>query len=407
MISRTRSRVEVGEDLAVFRLVMPRGRALPDSSGSVVGRPIGFDAKYAAGDIEYNLTMTVKYSSSGTVSSAYVDAFKPAGPTAKPSLAETINTFGTKLATHNRKDAAEVPPGVRGLLPELVLEQVSEKQKAFSLRLPPYTAMYSSKKGFFETLGFDPKLVETSSNEGSETASGFWNWSQETRIARSSSWYGTEMMAEGWNMFADPPQEPGKIRLTRALLDHTVSAVSNGLQPAMKNTAMGILSGMLEVLLARSGLPDDTVELEMGEDDEMILSNKETDGSMITVELIFDATTARFLQMGVPTLTFPLYDRRSYVLEPRDLRSDPLENRYPISLVMQGHGEAVNYIQGMGHVPLLGHLAGPGDLHGPATTFNLSEQFLSLRLVDKHLRVMRFKDPLELFLTLELHPLSS
>lgn len=404
MISRTRSAVGSGDDTATFHLVLPRGRALSDSCGPLVGKPIGFYARYASSEIDYKMTLTVRYSGSGTISSDYKDAFRPAGD---KSTAETITTFGAKLAVHNRKDGGQVPPGVLELLPELALEPVSEKQKAFRLRLPPYTAMISDRKGFFETLGFDPRLVETVRKDDGDEEHGLWNWTGSTTLALSSSWFGPELMSNGWLMFAANPKESSRIRVTRALLDHSVSAVSDGRQPALQNTAMGVLSGMLEILLAQSGLPDDTLTLDVGDDDEMVIANKETNGSLVTLELVLDPETARFLQVGVPTLTFPLFDRRSYVLQPRDSSADPLEKHYPLSLVPLGFGSAVNYIQGMGHVPLLAHLDGPGDLHGPLHTFQLSEQFLSLRFVDRHLRILRFKEPVELFLTLELHPLSS
>ena len=398
MICRTKCRVGVDEEAAGFAVrVLDPGTGTGHAPQRFSARPIDFHARYASSSLVYRMTLSVRYGGSGSTSSSYKDVF---------GAAETAATFAAKLGRHNAEDRKEAPD-VDALRPLLAWESGPiEGAKRFVLRLPAHTAVYADQTGFFQTLGFDPRALHTRLGETGRLQ-GAWNGADEPVALLGSSFFGPENLAPAWKLFDGTDESGKRVTVTRALEDHTLPIESDGERPAKLNSAMETLAGMLARALRGMALPEDTLALEMESEEEgMIISSKETTDSRVTLELSFAPDLARFLRVGLPALSFPLFDRRSYALNPREEEADPLRDRYPVSLVLQGAGHAVHHLQDLGFVSLLGHLdSAGGEFRGPATLLEGTDTYLSVRLVDKTLRVVRFKDPLDLYLTLEIHPL--
>lgn len=85
--------------------------------------------------------------------------------------------------------------------------------------------------------------------------------------------------------------------------------------------------------------------------------------------------------------------------------SDPLEDRYPLSLVCQNYGSADSFIVGRGPQSILALVKEPGHvIRTSRSTDFLRSYHLVLSLVDKYLEPVRPKRPVDIFLSFILKP---
>ena len=410
-LHQSKTVVAAGELLASFPLCLTSGTEEPRKHKVTVVCLHAAAEELVESD--YRLSMNLMFEGGEECFSSYFNNIFAVGMTPK--------TVNERLDAFNQKVEAFYP--YMHKLPRVDYEQDGDILGHFLVSLPPFTSIYTTTDGFWDTLGFEedsyrsfPDVRMKHAPATNVLAYGFTNRTPDTLqvLARNLA-TNTATLNDVYTAISEPNVSQRTHLEVRYFQDVLPIALAKK-RPMNKTLVLDGLCVVLDDALRILGLDPTAVYIEaVGRT--LVFKNKEyhrtgaakdaaaVDARM-SVVLKFPTELQEFLQLEVDSLTFPLSDGRSYEVEPREEASyDPLESFYPCTLLLQ-QGDAKNYVEGRGFTSILAVMRSREDFVGEGAVFFGHCEQLTVRFLDKRLQPVRLRERLTTFiLTLELEPL--
>ena len=333
----------------------------------------------------------------------------------------TAAMVGERLDAYNAKARGHYPYLTR--LPHISYERENNVLGHFILRLPPFTSVYTSTRGFFDTLGFEegsyrefPGVRMKHAPNVTVLAYGFTNRKAETlEIVSRDQANDSAVLKITYDAVAGP-NPTARPHLELRMFQDVLPLGLSKKRPMSKTLVMDSLATVLNDGLNILSVDTAAVFVEASGKN-LIIKSKEyrrpgatkdaaAEEVKVTVVVTLSTELKDFLQVDSDKLEFPLGDARNYEVEPLDEESfDIFGEFYPISLVLQ-QGIAKNFIEDRGFTSLLAVMRGRDDFVGEGSIFYGDCDQLTVRFLDKRLQPVKLRErSTTLILTLELEPL--
>ena len=326
----------------------------------------------------------------------------------------TPKTVGDQLA--GAGDRAKVHFKDFQVTPTIVAEEANANGDIqFVVELPAYTALFSDNPDFFRTLGFDEEaivnissMVQNVKTTPKGTPSyGFFN--VQPGLLRISSI--THLVSQPMDLFYEAvmkEQPAGQFKIEYHYFTDWMFTRTRDARPYNRLTATQTLANMIEDGVATLNLDPALFLVESDGVDGIAIrqTGAARPNSKLEFQIMFPPNLAEFLNLSDdPVLTFPLFDPRRYVIQPKEAleekHGDLNKSRYPIGVVLNsGQAIANNYIHGLGRVAMLGLMLDVDTVVGEGATLFGQAQELRMRLYDSQLQPLVHKTPVTYTLSL-------
>jgi len=399
----TSARAAAGESGATFRLRFPDGGAVRSTAKGHLTKVTSLSVISDTLEMVYKLRMSFTFTDGDP--SSYNGYF--ADPLSSDDA--TPNTLVSKLDNYNEKVARRY--AAFAVRPNLSFwTNPDNGEKRFRVVLPGYTSLYVNDPGFWPTLGFPDEAVtikslRMKSNKTPGEVFGFFNSGSTTFEIYSKSFLGGEFFN-----FIHPRYggKSGRTYMEVTWETLTIPLESDGPKGVSRLEAINELSEMIDFGLRLYGVVDTAISVtDSGEDVGFSFTSTAAWGDCpLVITLTFDDQLAHFLTLAKKTMTFPLQDNRGYVAKPRKSGEDVLEPEYPLKVVVVGKGDCVDYVEGIGYCSVVSHANDASLFNGRGIVLRGEEDMLTVYVVNKRFERIRFKEDVQMYLSLEFETLS-
>jgi hypothetical protein len=360
------------------------------------------------------------------------------------------------LATHKSKDAADkhnTPPDVISRLdvhrkayikiwpefkehPLIYYDQDTNRaEPGYVVQLPPRTAIYTTNRQLWYSMGFRSKVVEDQrviGGRGSKIAKsvvhGFFNM-QKTRVLEIKAdvyiMPGQKLedfLEEGQTRKAAEASMPARTQLQVEFLDlEGVNLTYGGGAgyPADADTMIDRIREICKAFTDQYNLATNFIDCYPvtaggnSKSGNLVLANRAMVGSKMQMSLRFGRELAQSLRLPAEhALIFALGTTRSYVLSLDDGRSDPFSGHYPVMVFSPGTGDPGNYVEGLGRLPFFACISelgsgGERKIYTEGVPFETDFSNLQLIFTDHSLKRIAFKKEAVMHLLLKFKPVIS
>ena len=404
-IQRVAAQIEPGANSAEFRVHLPTDEKYHMNI-------ISLHARVKDDKMEYRMRAKVNRLPDDATrfhSAKFVDPF---------AVGKTPVTFGARMAAYvanaeakfNRTILTRPSLGYNALNPD------KPDEKYFFVTLPPGCFAYSPNVQLWGVCGFDPDKVQTrkvrllggGATDPEVDVYGFFNDFPRTVTIASARVYENERLSATYEALGG-----GAVKDILVEMGWKVSAIYPLSLGAPRGTsraeAAHALSELVDRVLKIAGLDQRSITVTSGDDGELLFATVPIQGNPVTLELSPRFPLDEFLQSPNVKLIFPMDDDRTYSFRTRQVDHDYLDPLYPLSVVARNVGtETLHFIEKFGKVPLLAHMNNSHDCcrHSGVEIEGADERWISVYFIDKELKRVVFKEASELYIVLELSPVS-
>jgi hypothetical protein len=346
-----------GESSAYFTIRLPRFGSLEILNSKMVGKVQSLLGRCVSPLIEYGLNLVVDRPENQfnfVLSDPFASSVK------MESLTRRLREHFQNVVRHF--EAAEVVP----LL--WFDDTTNPRHPRFKLRLPPRTAIYSTNPLFWEVLlmpKYDDKegvQIKTRTETAKFQVFGYWNFSSEDTITINGKrgHYPGVKFTDILDGLQNPEDPPAAVQVTVEFFNPIEKTlVSNG-EHVVERLKM---SQMIDLLLRQTSTYcnfnlDNLVSVSIVGQNTIRISNtilSNTTRIVLRVTLNEPVTRALGWPKNFP-LRFPLNVATQYDFNFTEPSSDIFAGLYPVTVLLEGYGEAKHYIEGRGYSSVLGVL---------------------------------------------------
>jgi hypothetical protein len=399
----TRASLARNSSLAYFPIGMPRSAGLVHLHEKMLGRPESLVAKARPAKVKYGFAASLVLDSN-YYDFATVDLFRKD---------KTFDTANIILRTHMGPDLVE-HFDVFENVPKLTFDSEDPEAAHFILELPPRSGLYSGYDGFFPALGFDPSAVTLGdarlglSKSRSKTrlpaltkVYGIWNRSGKAVTLRS------EDLGQGDSPFSNLGglSVPKDIRLQVFMDNPAVATLSMANQYDLSQTQfLSSMDFLLQELKRDFGLTETPIDMAASSKDTVTMANKHIlmKDNDATLRLVLNDSTSAALRMALKkTITFVFSRPSAYAIDTRGREEmDPLEGKYPVTLMSHGFGVSDCWVAGRGYMTTLGTVREGMPVLSDGALFETDNMMLMLELFDSTLTPLALDYDVDLYMML-------
>jgi hypothetical protein len=396
-LNQTSAVVSAGSSSATFKIRLPRWTGEDSLNTACLGVPRYLVVSPSRPrQIRYALTYFFRLAEP-----TYPFVLKTRGA----GISRTMEDVSNRLTVHMENVARAFP--LQASVPSLYYDTKDDNDPHWEVRLPPRSAIYSSDELFFSGLGFlEGYPLEV--DEPQESVAMIGGRNRRKKVARVWGFYnhsydevfpfrgvkagpGVTMdslaLAVADDFPADMQVQAELFEVTNVTDRRVVTLEDDGNRSAASlGTAVTALETMLETVKFELNLRYQLIDVATDGQEEIVLSNKPLVGTGCTIILIMDDEMSEAFQLPRQrSFIFYIDAPRSYSFRVPSAAPDPFKGCYPVTVVSQGFGPVVSWVEGLGYVNLFGVLREGGDrkaVESEGSEFDVNQTFLTLQFLD-------------------------
>ena len=398
----TRAIVQPGDRLATFPITLPRIDGPSSLSQRFRGMPklLAFTT-LGARDIEYSLQCSLRHDN----------------PTF-PFVVITSNKESNKASSLSRKmdehfaNVKKAFPLVEDL-PLIYYDSTDPDDSMFRIVVPPRTAVYSSNELFFAGIGFgdSPGFMyggERPMGGRSKTVAVNNTWGFANETDDTQYWKGESMSAGlTMNAMVGDVKFPAHMQVQVELLPipfRLVEMEDHRRLPAAQADAVAALSTLMIGVKNKLNLKNDLFDVIPGEDDQVIITNRQYESAGVTVVLKFNEEMSKEFNLSVEReMSFHLASARSIDFKAKIDKGSPFESKYPVVMATCGFGDAVSWVEPLGYRSVFAIIHKRGDqeiILSQGGNFQTNNAYMTVEFVGKDKKVVTFDSHMEISLNI-------
>jgi hypothetical protein len=289
-------------------------------------------------------------------------------------------------------------------------DQTDLDNPRYTITLPPNSAIYSTYEHFWSLLGIEGASVKATQQikgrVGAFNVYGFWNIDPRTIHVIGVPMYKEFVFADLLPAFNIVQQPPNEVQMQIELQDR-ISSTARSVNPLLVDvvTAAREIGKLIINACVRCNFEVARVLTVTSVDKNVVLTMAGIAGSTTTVEIAFDIITARRMQQAVP-FVLEVGRAEQRVLEMLVTPStDIFRDKYPVSVLLHGVGEASSWFDSRGYVSLLCILYdSPSRIDEVNVIFETDFLGVQLEFIDRHYNTIEFPEDATLSLMFRLSP---
>jgi hypothetical protein len=278
----------------------------------------------------------------------------------------------------------------------------------FSVRMPPGAGLYSAFEYFWDLLGVagaeqrDKVDMTNKGVKAAHTVYGFWNQTQAAVTLTGDPHYANVTFADF--LHGLQVQSPDVVRMQVEVSAETFARVSTP-GPRSKDffTASRVLEQLLNEASVKCGLDPDTF-FATNEHDSVSVTNRVLEGSGDEYKVTFEEDTA--LLLDAVDISFEAGEAAEFEMKPPPVETrDAFAGRYPVTMLLQGSGQASHWIDTRGYCATLGTLhEKPRAVDAQSVVFDTDMMGLQLEFIDRNYDTVLFREEVTMTMMLRLTP---
>ena len=399
-LSALKAKVQKGESIARFTVRLPRVGGLDRLNSSMEATVLSVTAVEEPSPVVYGLELSVKRPN-------HVFSFGLQNPF---GVGVQLVALARRLRDHFANARKQFSTSVN--VPLGYLDVSDPNGSRFILSVPPKTAIFSTWNGFWEMLGFsghekrEDVAMVTRGASATFVAYGFWNTGAETLDLTGDVMYANVAFAdllEG--MLLEAPATVQVQLQVEAEVSSTVVAPS-AYPPDLSN-ASRVLGLLLQEACEECNLATNTFTV-VDEGTVLSVTNAAVANSRTTYEINLDKNTNPVFD-GDEQLSFEARAATEYEMKVTKTEiADAFSEKYPVTMLLQGCGQASHWIDGRGYCAVLGTChEKPKTVTSRVVLFETDMIGMQLECIDGNFETIAFKENCTITILLNLTPVSN